>query len=185
MAFFDKFYRLYYWIFNIPYFSVIILNDNEKIKTVIQKVTEGKKGKSIAIIDRKLKKAWAKKENRCYRDGKKFIMHVKLENAIPMIEDTQLLSTGDIIIKETNKKQLKNDIKEVLGLPIKFIEQDYFSSRMLFDLLDAFFLQQALMKPPSTWEEKKWTIIGVAICIVIIIYLVLSSGVLNPQIVGV
>ena len=179
MAFFDKFYRLYYWIFNIPYFSIIILNDNERIKTIIQKVTEGKKGRDIAIIDRKLKRAWAKKENRCYKDGKKFIMHAKLENAIPMIEDTQTISSGDIIVKEIKIKQLKNNIKETLGLPIKFIEQDYFSSRMLFDLLDAFFLKQALSSPPSVWEEKKWAIIGVAICIVIIIYLVLSSGVLN------
>jgi hypothetical protein len=186
MAMFDSFYRFYWWIFNIPYYSVVIVQDMEKIKTIIQKVTDGKQGKDIAIVDRKLKRAWWKIPELCFRDGKKFIMYCDLDNAIPLVEDIKVETSGGIIIKRVTITRLKNtpifDIKK--GKPKEFSEIT-FPPTSLFMLIDGHFVKQIGSKPPSVWEEKKWTIIGVALVIALIVYMLLASGIFQPnQVVG-
>jgi hypothetical protein len=179
MAMFDAFNKFYFWVFNIPYYSIIVTSNGEKLKTIIQKVTDGKSGADIAIIDRKLKKAWTKET--IYKDGKKFIGVVNIHNAIALTEIPVIELKGDILVKETTTKKLKSQLIDFTkdGTPMKLEEKDYFPSTILFEKLDGHFVKQTIAKPPNAWEEKKWAIIGVAICIVVIIYFVLSSGVLN------
>ena len=179
MAMFDAFYKLYFWVFNIPYYSVIVTSNGEKLKTIIQKVTDGKNGADIAIIDRKLKKAWTKET--IYKDGKKFIGVVNIHNAIALTEIPIIESEGDILIKETTTKKLKSKLIDFKkdGVPMRLAEKDYFPSTILFEKLDGHFVKQTIAKPPNAWEDKKWAIIGVAVCVVVIFYFVLSSGVLK------
>jgi hypothetical protein len=185
MSFFDNFYRFYWWIFNTPYYSVVIVQDMEKIKTIIQKLTDGKDGKDIAIIDRKLKRAYWKIPELCFRDGKKFIMYCDINNAIPLVMDSKIETTTGLITKKVTIDRLKNSpiFNSKQGKPIQFNEIA-FPPTVLFQIIDGHFVKQVSSKPPSVWEEKKWTIIGVAVCIVVIVYFVLSSGVLSPHVVA-
>lgn len=180
MAFFDVFTRLYFWIFNIPYYNVIVINDGEKVKTIIQKVTDAEKGKDIAIIDRKAKKAWWKISDICFRDGKKFIMYVKLNNAIPLIADTETITTGKWLTKKVTISRLKNEpiFNVSQGKPVEFTEIPMPPSD-LFEIIDGFFVKQITAKPPSKWEEIRGMVLIIAIAVIIVAYFILSSGVMG------
>jgi hypothetical protein len=183
MAALDKFLQLWYWIFNTPYYQVMIVKDMEKIKTIIQKVSSTEQGKDIAIIDRALKCAWWLIPEVCFRDGKKFLMTVDIENAVPLVEDIKIITEGDLFIKEISitrltKAPLKYGEIEKSGKPKKFVEV-YFPPTLLFEKMKGHFVRQTLAEPESPWAEKKWAIIGVGVCVVIIVFLVLQSGILN------
>jgi hypothetical protein len=183
MAMLDGITKIWYWVFNTPYYQVTVVKDMEKIKTIIQKVATTEKGKDIAIIDKSLKAAWWVMPEVCFRDGKKFIMFVDIENAIPLVEDIKVVTQGEIFIKEISisrltKAALKLGDIEKSGKAKRFVEI-YFPPTLLFEKLDAHFVKETLKNPPSAWEEKKWAIIGVAVVCLIGLFLVLQSGVLN------
>lgn len=173
----------YYWIFNIPYYKVLVVKDMEKIKYIIQKVATTEKGKDIAIIDRPLKMAWWTLPELCFRDGKKFLMTVDIENAIPLVEDIKVITEGTLFIKEISISRLtKAPIKvgdvEKSGKAKKFVEI-YFPPTMLFQKLNAHFVKEVTAQQPSIWEEKKWIFIAAIVGVVVVIYLFLSSGTLS------
>jgi hypothetical protein len=172
----------WYWITNTPYYKVMVVRDMERIKYIVQKVATNEKGKDIAIIDRGLKKAWWIFDEYCFRDGKKFLMTVDIENAVPLVEEIKVITEGNMFIKEVSISRLtKAPIKmgeiEKSGMPKKFVEI-YFPPTLLYEKLDAHFLTQILKGQPNVWEEKKMAIIAGVIGFVIIVYLILSSGIL-------
>jgi hypothetical protein len=175
--------ELYYWVFNIPYYKVMVVKDMEKIKEIVQKVTSTEKGLDIAIIDRPLKMAWWTMPEVCFRDGKKFLMTVDIENAIPLVEDIKVITEGEMFIKEISISRLtKAPIKvgdiEKSGKAKRFIEI-YFPPTLLFQKVNAHFVKETLSNPPSKWEEMKWAIIAGVVGMVAIVYLFLQSGALN------
>jgi hypothetical protein len=180
---FNALYEMYFWIFNVPYYKVMVVKDMEKIKYLVQKVATTETGKDIAIIDRALKMAWWTMPEVCFRDGKKFLMTVDIENAVPLVEDTKVITTGDLFIKEISitrltKASLKIGEIEKSGKPKRFVEV-YFPPTLLFEKLNPHFVKEVLKNPPSAWEEKKWAIIGVFICLTVMLYFILQSGVLT------
>jgi len=173
----------YYWIFNIPYYKVLIVKDMEKIKYITQKVATTEKGTDIAIIDRPLKMAWWTLPELCFRDGKKFLMTVDIDNAIPLVEDIKVITEGNLFIKEISISRLTKAPMPLgrpapTGKPKKFIEI-YFPPTLLFQKIEAHFIKETLKNQPSKWEELKWALIAAVVGVVAIAYLVLSSGVLN------
>lgn len=183
MSIYNNILEWYYWIFNTPYYRVTVVKDMEVIKSIIQKVTSTERGKDIAIIDPKLKMAWWTMPEVCFRSGKKFIMYVDIENAVPLVEDVKIITTGDIFIKEISIKRLTNatltlgDV-EKSGKAKRFVEV-YFPPTLLFAKLRGHFITETIAEPPSIWQEKKEAIIAAVIGLVIIAYFVLNSGVLN------
>lgn len=175
----------YYWIFNIPYYKVLVVKDMEKIKYIIQKVSTTEKGKDIAIIDRPLKMAWWTLPELCFRDGKKFLMTVDIDNAIPLVEDIKVITEGNLFIKEISISRLtrapvRPGEQPTSGKPKRFVEI-YFPPTLLFQKIEAHFVKETLKNQPSKWEELKWAIIAGFAALVIIAYLFLQSGALNQM----
>ena len=175
--------EIYYWIFNIPYYKVMVVRDMEKIKYIVQKVATSEKGMDIAIIDRQLKMAWWIMEELAFRDGKKFILTVDIENAIPLIEDIKVITSGNTFVKEVSITRLsKAPIKigeyEKSGKPKRFTEL-YFPPAVLFEKINAHFVKEVIKMQPSKWEELKTAIIAGVIGLIIIVYMVLQSGALT------
>lgn len=172
--------EFYYWIFNMPYYKVMVVKDMEKIKEIVQKVNSTEKGKDIAILDRKLKMAWWIVPELCFRDGKKFLMTCDIDNAVPLVEDVKVITEGNLFIKEINISRLTKaplqvgDI-EKSGKAKKFMEI-YFPPTLLFQKINAHFVKETLSNPPSKWEELKWAIIAGFIALCVIAYMVISSG---------
>jgi hypothetical protein len=177
--------EMYYWLFNKPYFKVMIVKDMEKIKTIIQLVASTEKGKDVAIIDKSLKRAWWIMPEVCFRDGKKFLMTCDIDNAVPLVENIKIITTGNLFLKEITitrlrRAQVKQGDKQTTGKPIKFVGAE-FPPSLLFEKLGAFFVTQTVKPAPNAWEEKKWVFIGFAAALVIVVYLVLQSGVLQTM----
>jgi hypothetical protein len=177
--------EIYYWVFNIPYYKVMVVKDMEKVKEIVQKVSSTDKGMDIAIIDRSLKMAWWALPELCFRDGKKFLMTVDLENAVPLVEDIKVITEGDMFIKEISISRLtKAPIKvgdiEKSGKAKRFVEI-YFPPTLLFQKLSGHFVKEVMANPPSKWEELKYAIITGIIGVVIIFYMLFSSGTLNSM----
>jgi len=183
MGIFDKFLQIYWWIFNKPYYKVTIVKDMEIIKTIVQRVDATERGRDIAIIDTSLKMAWWLMPEVCFRKGNVFLMTVDIENAVPLVEDIKIITQGDIFIREISIKRLTKAPLQVGGVEKsgkakKFVEV-YFPPTLLFEKTKAFMVKQVMAEPPNAWAEKKWAIIGVAALVVVAIFLVLQSGVLN------
>ena len=177
--------EIYYWVFNIPYYKVMVVKDMEKIKELTQKVTSSEKGLDIAIIDKSSKMAWWILPELCFRDGKKFLMTVDIDNAVPLVEDIKVVTEGDLFIKEISITRLtKAPIRvgdiEKSGKAKRFVEI-YFPPTLLFQKLNAHFVKETLSNPPSKWEELKYAIIAGVVGLVIIAWMVLSSGALNTM----
>lgn len=177
--------ELYYWIFNIPYYKVMVVKDMEKIKEIVQKVATTEKGLDIAIIDRPLKMAWWTLPELCFRDGKKFLMTVDIDNAIPLVEDIKVITEGELFIKEISISRLtKAPIRvgdiEKSGKAKRFVEI-YFPPTLLFQKINAHFVKETLSNPPSKWEELKVAIIAGVIGVVIIFYMLFQSGTLSSM----
>lgn len=178
----DVFTEAYYWIMNTPYYKMTVVKDMERIKTIIQKVTDTEKGKDIAIIDRGLKMAWWKMPELCFRDGKKFLGYLDIENAVPLIEDIKVETSGNLFIKEISITRLTQSKTEAglgkSGKPKKFIEI-FFPPTLLFQKCEAHFVKEVLKNPESKWAELKWVFIAACFAAVAIAYLLLQSGALN------
>lgn len=173
-----KLIEMWYYIFNTPYYKVSVLNDMEVVKTIIQPLVSNKKGYDIAIIDKKLKAAWWKIPAICFRDNKKFLMNVDLKNAIPLIEEKRVTSTGEFIVKEVTlsvltQAQIDNSTK--LGTGIKFVKAQY-PPTMFFQEIESHYVKEATANPPSKWEEQKWIWITLIIAVAGVAIMYLTTG---------
>lgn len=156
-----KFIEMYYWIMNIPYYRIMVVKDMEVLKTLIQPVMASKKikGSEFAFVDVKGKRAWFKMPEACFRDGKKFIGIVDVDNAIQMVEETKVKVEGSgLIIKEMTITTLKNSVLEIsdekLGKMKKFVTA--FPTTLLYEICSAHFVREALANPK---EKTDWTLI--------------------------
>ncbi len=151
--------EMWYYIWNTPYYKVTVLSDMEVVRTIIQPLVSKEKGFDIAIIDKKLKMAWWKIPEICFRDGKKFLMTVDTDNAIPLVEDKKVTSTGGVIIKEVTltvltQSQIESDMKRN-GRGKKFMKLQY-PPTMFFQEIEAHFVKEGLKPEESKWEQQKW-----------------------------
>jgi hypothetical protein len=182
---FNAIYEMWYWLFNVSYYKVTIVKDMEKIKTLIQKVASTEKGKDIAIIDKSLKRAWWIMPEVCFRDGKKFLMMCDIDNAVPLVEDIKIITTGNRFLKEITITRLrragvKAGEEKTTGKPIRFVGAE-FPPTLLFEKTAAFFVKETIKPAPNAWEEKKWIFISAFIALVVLGYLVLQSGILQQM----
>lgn len=150
--------EMWFYIWNKPYYKVSVVEDMEIIKTIIQPLVSNKKGYDIAIIDKKLKMAWWKIPTICFRDSKKFLMTVDTKNAIPLVEESKVTSTGEFIVKEVTLSLLTQgsiDNRIQTGKGKTFVKIQY-PPTVFFQEIEAHFVKEALKNPPSKWEEMKW-----------------------------
>ena len=174
--------EMWFYIWNKPYYKVSVLEDMEIIKTIIQPVVSNEKGYDIAIIDKKLKMAWWKIPSICFRDGKKFLMMVDINNAIPLVEEIKVKTSDGILVKEVTLKTLTEQIDsrtEHSGKGKKFIKIAY-PPTILFQELEAHFVKESLKNPPSKWEEQKWIWITLIIAVAGVAIFYLTSGKVTP-----
>lgn len=165
-----KFIEMYYWIFNIPYYRIMVVKDMEVLKTLIQPVSASKKSKgaNIAFIDAKGKRAWFKMPENCFRDGKKFIGIVDVDNAIQLIDSERVIVEGSgLIVKEMTINQLKSNVislkEEKVGKMKKFVTA--FPTQLLYEICSAHFVTEALSNPK---EKTDWTLVAVVLIIGVI-----------------
>jgi len=151
--------EMWFYIWNTPYYKVSVIEDMEVIKTIIQPLVSSKKGYDIAIIDKKLKMAWWKIPTICFRDNKKFLMMVDTKNAIPLVEETKVTQTGELIIKEVTQSVLKESNIDTrvanTGKGKTFVKIQY-PPTVFFQEIEAHYVKESLKNPPSKWEEQKW-----------------------------
>lgn len=145
-------------LMNKPYYKVTVVNDMEVIKTIIQPAIDKRKGYDIAIIDKKMHKAWWKIDGICFRDKKKFLMTCDINNAIPLIEHKKVVTSGDLIIKEITMGQLVEqnaDLRNIeSGRGKKFLKIEY-PPTVLFEELEGCFITDILAEPPNKLSEFK------------------------------
>jgi hypothetical protein len=177
-----KWIELYYWIFNIPYYKCYVVKDQEIVKTHIQKLTASKDGENIAIISSEMKKAWWKIPEICFRRGKTFIMYLPLDNAIPLVENIKVESTGGVFIKEITSAQLIKETlsgkKEPSGTAIKFNEI-VFPPDLLHESLRGHFVQETIANAPTMIDEYWKIAVVIGVTIVLIFWFVTNSGALS------
>jgi len=170
--------EMWYYIFNTPYYKVSVLEDMEVIKTIIQPVISKERGYDIAIVDKKLKKAWWKIPAICFRDGKKFLMLADIKNAVPLVEEVKVNTSDGLFVKEVTLTTLTEEIdsrENHTGTGKKFVKIAY-PPTMLFQELEAHFVRESIKNPPSKWEEQKWIWITLIIGVVIVVVMYLTSG---------
>jgi hypothetical protein len=165
-----KFIEMYYWIFNIAYYRIMVVKDMEVLKTLIQPVIASPKlnGSDFAFIDKKGKKAWFKMPENCFRQGKRFIGMVDVDNAIQLIEDTKVKVEGDgLIIKEMTITTLKSSMiavsDEKTGKMKKFVTA--FPTQLLFEICSAHFVREALKNPK---EKQDWSLVVIILILAVV-----------------
>lgn len=158
----DFFMALWWDFWQIPYFKVFESKGNKVVKVFNQKVVNPVKGSNIALIDKPNKLCWWITDD-YFVHKSRIIFYCNINNGIPLhIEETKELS-GNIIIKEVTKRAIKIDSKKQKdeknsGLPIKKVEIE-FPPPLLYQLIEAHFVQEVLAQPKSKWEELKWVFI--------------------------
>lgn len=176
-----KLIEAYYWLMNIPYYRIMIVKDMEVLKTIVQPILikdKKIKGTNEAYVDVKGKRSWFKMPEACFRDGKKFIGIVDIDNAIQMIEETKVKVEGNgIIIKEQTITRLKNSVIELkadTGKMKRFVTA--FPSTMLYEVLEGSFVTMALSNPK---EKTDWSmvvmVIGIGLIALIGYYLMFTK----------
>lgn len=177
-----KLIEYYYWIFNIPYYKCYVVKDQEIVKTVIQTLTASKDGENLAIVSSSMKKAWWKIPEICFRRGKTFIMYLPLDNAIPLVENIKIVTTGDLFIKEITSKQLTKEIlsgkKEPSGKAIRFSEV-IFPPDLLHEALRGHFVLETIANAPSVLEEYWKIALVIGVALVLIFWMITSNGMLS------
>jgi hypothetical protein len=173
-------YELYYYFFNTAYYKIMVLKDGEKIKNVIQKVNETEEGRDNFIIIPSMKAAWFKLKDRCFRDGKKFLMFVDLNNALPLVIDSsELIVKENIFIKTVKVTKFKIDetiqLDKNTGLPIKFVELTL-PSTLLYQALEANFVKKI-----NSEEKGKWDWLMVPLIILFVVFGVIGYMMMAKQ----
>lgn len=190
----EGFLKFYYWMFDKSYYDAIIRENGVKIGHIIQKEPNDIKGGDFALISKSLKKAWLKpipgKEDETgsilYNNGKVFTVILDTIDACPTIEEKMLVvESGKLFNKtieqtttkiDTNKKSGSGKaVKVTKNNKTEFKEMPSF----LYDLIQAHFLDLTMQVPKSKWEELKWAAIAGVIGLVLIGWMLISSGSIN------
>lgn len=178
-----NFKEIYYWLFNIPYYKIMVVKEMEIVGHLIQKVIEKPKKKmdgfDIAIIDIKRKKAWLKMPENCFRDGKKFIGIVDIDNAIQLVDETKVQVEGSgIIVKEMTITRLKESVVEInndKGKMKKFVTA--FPAQLMFEMLEGHFVNLSLKNPK---DKPDYTFVLIAIIALIgLLVFMYSTGMIK------
>lgn len=193
--------KFYYWIFNKSYYEAILRENGNKIGILVQAEPNKIKGGEYFLISRSLKKAWLKplpnhKETGeiLYTDGKRFVCIADIETAILcseeksnsinaekiIIENKEVIKVSEIIeptIKDKNKGITIKNYKT--GKTIVLSQDAPVNPSMLFELLEGAFVTQTASVPKSKWEELKWVFITLIIVAGVVLWQLISSGVLT------
>lgn len=182
MGFFDKVQGLWWDFWLTPYFKVFIMKKNIVVKVFNQRVVNSQKGSNFAVIDRPNKIAWWVTEDFIVHKAR-IIIHVDIDNAIPLrIEEKKEIS-GNIILKEkttrkmiVDKEKQKKEYKN--GLP-NILSEIHFPSIVLFQMIEAHFVVETLSEPPSKWAELKWVFIAAIIAGAFLLWQLMGSGIVG------
>lgn len=176
--------EIIYFLTNQAYYKITVLKGKIKIKTIIQKEPSEIEGTKDFIIDKKLKMAWFKLKDACIYDGKKILIQVNINNALPLVfENSELVIAENLFIKNCKKTTIKIDDKIIAnidkesGLPIKMTELTY-PPTVLYQAIDANFVTKILARPPNKWEWLSLPIIVTVIVFAFVLYVfVINKGV--------
>lgn len=177
----DAFMEIYYYLTGKPYFSVMVLSNNRKVKKFIQLASSKVKGEDFFLVSKNLKCAWWKPVTPII-DGLKFVTYVDLNNAIPLLISNENIKYEDseYYIKETKSITISEDLtkqnKEMKnGVPIKFVKIE-FPPTLLYEKVEAHFVKLIMGIPPNKWEEYKWIFIAGFIVLGFIAWQFMNSG---------
>jgi hypothetical protein len=175
--------ELFYYMFNIAYYKVMVVNGKEKIKYITQKEPSNEDGSEFFIINAKLKMAWFKLNDRCFTDGKKFLMTVDINNAIPLVcENSKIVEGEGLITKVIKNQKFKIDDKYHIdkdsGIPIKMVEIT-FPPTLLYQNMEAHFVKKVLASPKNKWDWLVIPLIVLFIVIGVVFYIYLQSKGVN------
>lgn len=174
--------EIWYYIWNSPYIEAHILKDTRIIKTLVQPIISNTNTGHIAI-SWKNKFGWFILPNSCFTKKNKFIAYLDMDNCIPLIEESRLITeTSNLLITEKTITSLKKSgVKLVDYSTDKTGKQKIFKGAIIpptvfHQMVSAHFVRETLRNPASKWEELKWAIIAVVAGLVIIAIAYLSSS---------
>lgn len=173
-------YEIYYYFLNTAYYKVMVLKDGEKVKTIIQKEPSSEMGTDNFIISDKLKCAWFKAKERCFRDGKKFLMFVDINNAFPLVISTSELVVKDRLFNRTVKvTEFKIDdriqMDKETGWPIKFVELNL-APTIVYQALEANFVKKINSEEKGKWDWLALPLIILFVVVGIMGYMMLAQS---------
>lgn len=174
-------HEILWFIFNKPYFSVLVLSNGRKVKRFVQLAAGQKKGEEIFLICKSLKMAWHKPEFPIIEGGK-FLAFVDLKNAIPLVITTEtIFDSSRLFTKQKRKYIISEDIeKQKLSLKngnaLDIIEIP-FPPTVLFQEKEAYFLNQILSNPPSKYEHIAIIFVALIIVVGIVMIFLINSGI--------
>lgn len=190
----EGFLKFYFWLFNKSYYDAIIRENGVKVGHIIQQEPNDIKGGGFCLISKSLKKAWLKpipeKEietgSLLYSDGKIFTVLLDMADSCPLVEEkTIVVESGKFINKITEKTTLKNDTtaKSGNGKAVRMHKNEKCTFKempsFLYDLIQGHFVDLTMQTPKTKWEELKWAIIAGVIGLVVIGWMLISSGTIN------
>lgn len=174
--------ELIYWIFNTPYYKVRVVKDMEVLNTIIQPVISTKDDNSSDfIISRKYHKGWIALTSHCFRDGKSFECYADLNNAIPLIEESKIKESKELlngfITKEVSITEVKSNIAINFNrdIKVKKMREIQISPEFVFKLIE-----QKIVKEILT-EDKQglplWVVLLLlGVLILVVLYFTVFKG---------
>lgn len=179
--------EIWYYIWNTPYIEAHIVKDTRIIKTIVQPIISNTNTGHIAVTW-KNKFAWWILPSDSITKKNKFISFLDLDNCIPLMEDTKIISTSsELFITEKTITTLKEAGVEIIDYHTdKSGRQKIFKGAIIpptvfHQMVSAHFIREALRNMPSKWEELKWAIIAGVIGLVIIAIVYLTSSAPKPM----
>jgi hypothetical protein len=181
-----KLIEIWYYIWNTPYIEAHILKDTRIIKTLVHPIISNTTTGEMEI-SWKNKFGWFILPNSCFIKRNKFISYLDLENCIPLVEETKVITeASELLISEKTITTLKKAGVEIIDYNTdKTGRQKIFKGAIIpptvfHQMMSAHFIRETLRNPPSKWEEMKWAIIAAVVGLVIIAGLYITSSGASP-----
>lgn len=173
--------EILYYITNKPYFFVNVISNFRVVKKFVQLASSEKDGEDFFLINKSLKCAWSKPDNPVI-DKLKFITYVNLNNAIPLIfeSETKIEADSDYYSKEIKESIISEDIekqkkRKKTGKSEELIEIP-FPPTVLFQKNEGHFIRMIMSAPPDKWDNLKWVFIIGIIVLGVIVWNITTNG---------
>lgn len=165
MGFIQFITEQFYILFSIYYYEVFLYSNNIQVGRIIQAVSFS----PTFIVDFERKKAWPIISNTGFIQGRKIILHYKIEGGLPLTESTEVITEeiNDLLIKTKKVTKLTANISSVdkkKGEPIKLNEYNM-PATLVFEFYNSHFVTKTIAIKDST----NWTLVIMMLFVVILV----------------